>query len=125
MKLYKSNISEKKNKKMKKEKNILEQTGNRNPFVVPDGYFENFATNIDNSIFEQPKLTKRIFMPWIYLAAMFVGIFLIGNLIYYVHFQEANDVNEFSDLYEMYVTSQIDQSVMYDYYVSDDLKDLE
>lgn len=62
---------------------ILEKCGNRRPFTTPDGYFENLAGNIMAALpaipHEEP--VKVSFWDkskvWFYMAASFIGIFLI------------------------------------------------
>lgn len=39
---------------MKKENNILEQIGKKNPYKVPENYFENFADKMDKLIDSMP-----------------------------------------------------------------------
>jgi hypothetical protein len=39
---------------MKNEKSILEEIGNKNPYKVPENYFENFADNMDKMIESMP-----------------------------------------------------------------------
>ena len=39
---------------MKNENNILEQVGNKNPYKVPENYFEDFANNMDKLIDSMP-----------------------------------------------------------------------
>lgn len=39
---------------MKKENNILEQIGKKNPYKVPENYFEDFANNMDKLIDSMP-----------------------------------------------------------------------
>ena len=39
---------------MKKENNILEQIGKKNPYKVPENYFEDFANNMDKLIESMP-----------------------------------------------------------------------
>ena len=39
---------------MKNENNILEQIGNKNPYKVPENYFEDFANNMDKLIDSMP-----------------------------------------------------------------------
>jgi len=97
-------------------KNILKETGNRLPFTVPEGYFEDFALQFEQNQLAVKKLSiRKIAMPWIYMAAMFTGLLLMGNLIYHVY---QNNKQENSEMYDMYVMSQLDNSVMIDYYVS-------
>jgi len=92
---------------------ILKETGNRNPFTVPENYFESFAAEIDTKIGKDRLSAKKLLKPWLYLAAMFVGLFLLGNVFYAVY---QNNRKMDADLYEMYVMSQIDQTVVLDYY---------
>lgn len=92
---------------------ILKETGNRNPFTVPENYFESFATEIETKIGKDRLSAKKLLKPWFYLAAMFVGLFFIGNVFYAVY---QNNRKMDADLYEMYVMSQIDQTVVLDYY---------
>lgn len=68
---------------MEEEKNILKKIGTKNPFKVPENYFENFTQELmsklpekDSYLLEpEPTLWQRI-KPWIYMTAMFVGIML-------------------------------------------------
>ncbi len=68
---------------MKEEQDILRKVGTRNPFQVPEGYFESFTQELMSKLpekeayvpMEEPSLWMRI-KPWIYMAAMFVGIML-------------------------------------------------
>ena len=92
---------------------ILKETGNRNPFTVPENYFESFAAEIDTKIGKDRLSAKQLLKPWFDMAAMFVGVFLMGNLFYTVY-QNNREIE--ADLYEMYVMSQIDQTVVMDYY---------
>ena len=66
---------------MGKEDKILRKAGTKNPFEVPEHYFENFTHELmerlpeKETIHHEPELTlwMRI-KPWIYMAAMFCGI---------------------------------------------------
>lgn len=68
---------------MEEEKNILKKVGTKNPFTVPEGYFENFTQDLMSKLPEkesylpesEPTLWQRV-KPWIYMTAMFVGIML-------------------------------------------------
>lgn len=70
----------------KEEKQILERCGNRRPFTVPEGYFENLTGNIMAALPEYPveKPAKVTFWTkakvWVYMAASFVGMFFVINL---------------------------------------------
>ena len=68
---------------MEKENNILRKAGTRNPFKVPEGYFEGFTQELMDRLpekemipeMQEPTLWQRV-KPWVYMAAMFVGIML-------------------------------------------------
>lgn len=70
---------------MKEEDNILRKVGTGNPFQVPDGYFENFTSEVMQRlpekekpafVMKEPTLWDKV-KPWIYMAAMFAGAALI------------------------------------------------
>ena len=68
---------------MGKEDNILRKVGTKNPFQVPDHYFETVVQEVMVQLPEKapaqplPELTawQRV-KPWVYMAAMFCGIML-------------------------------------------------
>lgn len=70
---------------MKEEDNILRKAGLKNPFQVPDGYFEHLTSEIMDRLPEKAPLEvtpKRVTLwdkvkPWVYMAAMFAGAALI------------------------------------------------
>lgn len=70
---------------MKEEDKLIQKTGKKNPFSVPDGYFDNLTPEIMNRLPEAKKTeftTKEVKIwdrvkPWIYMAAMFIGAALI------------------------------------------------
>lgn len=76
---------------MEEEKNILRKVGTKNPFTVPEGYFENFTPELMSKLpekepllpIQEPTLWQRV-KPWLYMTAMFCGIMLsvkifVGN----------------------------------------------
>lgn len=76
---------------MREENKLLREIGTGNPFRVPDQYFENFSKELMNNLPEKKilyadlevTLWQRV-KPWLYMAAMFVGIMLsvkifVGN----------------------------------------------
>ena len=68
---------------MGKEDNILRKAGTRNPFRVPEHYFEDFTQELmsklpkKDTLPSMPEITlwQRV-KPWIYMTAMFCGIML-------------------------------------------------
>ena len=76
---------------MNQEEKILQKIGKKNPFTVPENYFENFTQELMDKLpakeavlqTEAPTLWQRV-KPWLYMAAMFCGIMLsvrifVGN----------------------------------------------
>lgn len=76
---------------MSPEEKILQKIGKKNPFTVPENYFENFTQELMDKLpakeavlqTETPTLWHRV-KPWLYMAAMFCGIMLsvrifVGN----------------------------------------------
>ena len=73
---------------MNEEKYIQEKVGSRNPFVVPEGYFETFADQLMASLPErQPELqprAKRVWLRPLRYAAAVVCVFALGALSWLV-----------------------------------------
>ena len=76
---------------MNPEEKILQKIGKKNPFTVPENYFENFTQELMDKLpakeavlqTEAPTLWQQV-KPWLYMAAMFCGIMLsvrifVGN----------------------------------------------
>lgn len=69
---------------MKEEDKLRKVLGTENPFRVPEGYFEGFASDLmsrlpekeKSDVFRAPTTWEKI-RPWVYMAAMFVGAALI------------------------------------------------
>ena len=68
---------------MGKEDNIFKKVGTKNPFSVPDRYFEQFSQELMAGLPEKetPALPSEATLwervkPWIYMTAMFVGLML-------------------------------------------------
>ena len=107
---------------MNKRIHSLEEIGNKNPFKVPEGYFESLSgrvlSQLPERVNESPRkisLWARV-QPWMYMAAMFCGIALILNLVYHSPHQPASqglnlissaDMEDFYQYYEEQLTSSI------------------
>ena len=107
--------------KMVKSGIRLDVIGKTDPFKVPEGYFENFVIDIMSKLPERPiEKTKVISLrervkPWIYMAAVFVGVALVINLfgkgsnkrqdiasIYASEGLKLNSSNDIEDFYRYY-----------------------
>ena len=95
---------------MKEEDELLRKCGTKNPFTVPEGYFENFS--------KEPVITtwQRV-KPWIYMTAMFCGLMLsvrvfVGRPKQDTPIFTAAEAAEFSD---EYIETIMEHSMMDDY----------
>lgn len=67
--------------------NKLSEIDKRNPFTVPENYFSRFSEHIMNCLPEKEIVKpKKVSMwdkakPWVYMAAMFIGIFFTIQLL--------------------------------------------
>ena len=68
------------------ENNKLDELRDRNPFRVPEGYFENFTENMMSSLPDKPevqieKVSLLVRMkPLMYMAAAFAGLMIFFNV---------------------------------------------
>jgi hypothetical protein len=99
--------------KTNKETSFAE-IGKELPFSVPENYFEQFAQQIEKQIGYTHKSVHKFIRPWMYAAAMFIGV-LVLSPVFYTVYQNKNIVS--SDSYESYVLSQVDETVLMDCYV--------
>lgn len=106
--------------RMNKNKHIsLNEIGKELPFGVPNDYFEQFAVQMDDQIGFKPVIAHKLLRPWMYIAAMFVGVLLTGQILYNIN---QNDTTQNAENYELYVLSQVDETVLMDYYVDESVK---
>lgn len=102
---------------MEKNKHkTLEQIGTELPFEVPANYFDQFASKFEETIAEEHVPYNKILKTWMYFAAMFIGIFVLGQFFYKIYYN--NTVSK-HDNYEAYVLTQVDEASLLDCYVSD------
>lgn len=92
---------------MKEENNLLKKVGTKNPFKVPNRYFENFSSELMNKLPEKDTLPisqeitfwQRI-KPWLYMTAMFCGIMLSVKI-----FVGSPNKNEFPTISESIINN--------------------
>ena len=74
---------------MNEEMYIQEKVGKRNPFRVPEGYFEGLTEQVMQSLPEQPKRrAKSVFMRPVFYAAASVCALLIAGATWMWHSSE-------------------------------------
>jgi len=96
-----------------KENRILNEIGNRNPFSVPENYFENFANQFEAQIALKPVSPFKLLRPWMYMAAMFLGVFFMSRIVYTVY---ADNKIADAENYELYVMSQVNDVENLEYF---------
>ena len=109
---------------MGKEDLILKKVGTKNPFNVPDGYFDNFTKELMNQLPEKEMvmvsseitLWQRV-KPWVYMTAMFCGIMLSVRV-----FVGEPDKDEFPAISQTEVENlpEEDWEIMIDHIMMDD-----
>jgi hypothetical protein len=105
---------------MKNNKNILiEEISRELPFSVPENYFNQFALQMDEQIGFKRSIIRTSFKSWMYMAAMFIGILIMGQVFYTVN---QNNITNNAEKYEAYVLSQVDENSLVDAYVDEPAK---
>ena len=96
---------------MKTTNNQLDKIGNKNPFQVPENYFEELTSQIMSQLPQKVEEKAHVSVwekvkPWVYMAAMFVGIALMVKVFVGSPEQSNSGLNissaEFDDFYEYY-----------------------
>jgi len=118
---------------MKEEDYILKKIGKDNHFQTPEGYFENFTSEImdrlpemDYTQLETKVSTWEKVKPWIYMAAVFMGAAFIlrlgGHLVKnspeYVAAEE-------EQIERQYIDQVVDEAMLDDYTFYQLLSDVE
>ena len=70
---------------MNEELYIKSRIGNKNPFCVPDGYFDSLTAEVMQKLPEQPKkkgLVVRL-RPWMYAAACTVAVLFTATIYFF------------------------------------------
>ena len=68
---------------MNEEKYIEEQVGRRNPFTVPEGYFDTFADQLMASLPERQPRTKYVWLRPLRYAAAVVCVLAMGAMTWF------------------------------------------
>ena len=112
------------------EKNFFDELRDRQPFSVPEGYFEGFTNDFMRRLPQKTAPEAKVISlydrvkPWLYLAATFAGIIILFNIFnkspeivndenidltaVHVDLEEDND-DEFLELFvDMYAMSYLD-----------------
>ena len=107
---------------MSKEGKVLGEIGRENPFRVPEGYFEHFASELmtrlpekEKVVVNQPTTWEKV-RPWVYMAAMFVGAALIIRVASARYDAAVEVLTDKEDEQEMeYINAMMESSMLDDY----------
>ena len=106
---------------MDKNRN-LNEIGNRIPFSVPENYFQDFANQFDAQISVKPVAPLKLLRPWMYMAAMFLGVFFMSRIIYTVYNDNKIAAAENYELYVMTQVNDVESLQYFDAEVSETIK---
>ena len=123
---------------MKEENELLRSVGTKNPFKVPENYFENFTKDLMEKLPEKETAASiKVSMwdrikPWFYMAAMFAGLMLTFKMFQDISDRAQNksestfanvEEAEFSDQYFETITNyaMMDDYTLYQYLTDTDL----
>lgn len=103
---------------MKKEEHILlDKIGKDLPFTIPENYFENFTVQIESQVSKKaiPIRSNTTWRLRLYVAAIFIGLLLIGGTLYNVYQNKIDNTEKI----EQYILSQIDDATLLDFYLEE------
>ena len=119
---------------MRQEDKLKDMVGKETPYKVPEGYFKSFKEGLMKSLPEYPEKPKheqlsvwQRIRPYIYLAAMFAGIWCMMYIFHHVSKSSQSDhtpeyalVSLEPDTYDLY----IDESTGEDLELQDEVTSL-
>ena len=112
---------------MKREDDILKKIGRESGYKVPEGYFEQFVSRMNAELPERklpepvhPSLWQRL-KPYVYMAAMFAGIWLMVKVFVAPQAEKATVMAENTTLEEVeddaiddYMMASIDEYTIFE-----------
>ena len=109
---------------MKEDKDLLKKYGKKNPFTVPEGYFQDFSEKLmeqlpEKEVMPEPEIRMwdRI-KPWVYMAAMFVGLmFTVRAFVGEQPSSQSTDmeIGNYTEIPDEYLDPSVNQTMMDDY----------
>lgn len=88
---------------MRQEDKLKEKVGAKLPYKVPEGYFKSFKQGLMASLPEYPEKPKQKEMsvwqrirPYVYLAAMFAGIWCMMQMFHHVSTSTRQTADEYA-----------------------------
>lgn len=120
---------------MNEDKALKQRYGKENPFRTPEGYFEHLTDSIMSQLPEKtPQQHAPIRMwdrvkPWLYMAAMFVGLMFTARMFMGKYTAKENQGTNtevsysVSEIPEEYIEPIVDKAMMDDYQLYEYLTD--
>lgn len=111
---------------MASDKDILKQIDRRSGMTVPDGYFADFASRMMEQLPEKkqeivlPRTWWQRCRPYVYMAAMFCGIWLMMWLFNDISGRQSNHLSD-----NPVIADVLESDNFYDYYMADELDEYE
>ncbi|MDR0865466.1 MAG: hypothetical protein LBO74_11120 [Candidatus Symbiothrix sp.] len=106
----------------------LDEIGKKNPFKVPDGYFEGLTSQIMAQLPEKVQGETKVISlwdrvkPWMYMAAIFMGVALMVKVFTNsreqfssggLNLASSADIEEFYQYYEDQLTGDLYHETLY------------
>jgi len=110
---------------MKVKINLDELMG-RNPFQVPDGYFEGLTEQMMSQLPDRPverpsviSLYDRV-KPWLYMAAAFIGVIVLFRFVDFKFDKAPGTASPEKALVQPYIPSEDDENDAFMEYIEED-----
>lgn len=104
----------------KEEQLLLDRFGRKGPWKVPEGYFAQMMTEVEGKLPEQPQEQRYVEMtrwqklkPYVYLAAMFIGIWVMMNVFGRVMTSRELNLDNPPEQYAKLMEKAVEQDAVY------------
>lgn len=104
----------------KEEQLLLDRFGRKGPWKVPEGYFAQMMTEVEGKLSDQPQEQRYVEMtrwqklkPYVYLAAMFLGIWVMMNVFGRVMTNRELNLDNPPEQYAQLMEKAVEQDAVY------------
>lgn len=104
----------------KEERMLLDRFGRKGPWKVPEGYFAQMMTEVEGKLPAQPQEQRYVEMtrwqklkPYVYLAAMFLGIWVMMNVFGRVMTSRELNLDNPPEQYAQLMEKAVEQDAVY------------
>lgn len=104
----------------KEEQMLLDRFGRKGPWKVPEGYFAQMMTEVEGKLPAQPQEQRYVEMtrwqklkPYVYLAAMFLGIWVMMNVFGRVMTSRELNLDNPPEQYAQLMEKAVEQDAIY------------